>query len=66
MLYWYTEAITGAFQVPLMVKNLPTNTGEKRDAGSVPGWGRFFGGGYGNLFQHPSLENPNGQRILVG
>ena len=41
-----------------MVKNLPTNTGDKRDVGSVPGWGRFLGGGHGNRFKYPCLENP--------
>ena len=31
----------GASQVKLEVKNLPTNTGDVRDVGSVPGSGRF-------------------------
>ena len=29
-----------------MVKNLPTNAGDIRDMGSLPGSGRFLGGGH--------------------
>ena len=29
-----------AFQVLLVVKNLPANSGDRRDAGSIPGLGR--------------------------
>ena len=36
------------------------------DPGSVPGLGRFPGGGHGNPFQYSCLENPQGQRNLVG
>ena len=28
------------------------------DAGSIPGSGRFPGGGHGNLLQYSCLENP--------
>ena len=41
-----------------MVKNLPANAGDVRDVGSIPGLGRFPGGGNGNLLQYPCLENP--------
>ena len=34
-----------AFWVVLVVKNLPTNVGDLRDTGSIPGWGRFPEGG---------------------
>ena len=34
-----------------MVKNLLANTGDVRDAGSVPGLGRFPGGGDSNPLQ---------------
>ena len=27
-------------QVVLVIKNLPANSGDKRDTSSVPGWGR--------------------------
>ena len=36
------------------------------DLGSIPGLGRFPGGGHGNPFQYSCLENPHGQRSLVG
>ena len=36
------------------------------DLGSIPGLGRSSGGGYGNILQYPCLENPHGQRSLVG
>ena len=42
----------------LMVKNLPVNAGNTRDVGSIPGSGRFLGGGHGNPFQYSVLENP--------
>ena len=32
----------------------------------IPGFGRSPGGGYGNPFQYSCLENPHGQRSLVG
>ena len=34
--------------------------------GSVPGLGRSPGGGHGNPLQYSGLENPHGQRSLVG
>ena len=34
--------------------------------GSIPGLGRSPGGGHGNPFQYSCLENPHGQRSLVG
>ena len=36
------------------------------DLGSIPGLGRFPGEEYGKLLQYPCLENPHGQRRLVG
>ena len=33
--------IDRAFQVALVVKNQPANAGDRRDAGSIPGMGRF-------------------------
>ena len=36
------------------------------DLGSIPGLGRSPGGGQGNLLQYSCLENPHGQRSLVG
>ena len=40
-----------------MVKTLPANAGETRDAGSIPGLERSPGGGNGNLPQYSWLEN---------
>ena len=37
-----------AFQVALVVKNLPTNSGDVRDMDSIPELGRSSGGGHGN------------------
>ena len=36
------------------------------DLGSIPGLGGSPGGGHGNPFQYSRLENPHGQRSLVG
>ena len=48
----------GASQVALVVKNLPANAGDAKDAGVIPGWGRSPGGGNGNLVQDSCLGNP--------
>ena len=52
--------------VVLVVKNLSANAGDVRDAGSIPGSGRSPGGKHDNPLQYSCLENPQGQRILVG
>ena len=49
---------SGASQVALVVKNPPANAGDIGDPGSTPGWGRFPGGGHGNLLQYSCLTNP--------
>ena len=36
-----SSGVTWAFQVVLVVKNPPANTGDIRDIGSIPGSGRF-------------------------
>ena len=36
------------------------------DLGSIPELGRPSGGGYGNPLQYSCLENPHGQRSLMG
>ena len=41
-----------------MVKNSPANAGDLRYMSSVPGSGRFPGGGHGNPLQYSCLENP--------
>ena len=47
----------GASQVTLVVKNPLTNSGDIRDVGSIPRWGRS-GGGHGSPLQYSHLENP--------
>ena len=44
-------------------KEFPCNVG---DLGLVPGLGRSPGGGHNDPFQYSGLENPHGQRSLVG
>ena len=36
------------------------------DPDLIPGLGRSPGGGHGNLLQYSCLENPHGERNLVG
>ena len=52
--------LSEAYQVVLMEKNLPVNTGDGdiRDVGSIPGSGRSPGGGNDNPLQYSCLENP--------
>ena len=40
-----------------MVKNLPADVGDVRDAGLIAGLGRASGGGNGNPIQYSCLEN---------
>ena len=47
-----------ASQVALVVKNSPANAEEVRALGLIPGLGSSPGGGNGNPFQYPCLENP--------
>ena len=45
-------------QVVLEVKNLPANSGDVGDLGSIPGLGRYPGVGNSNPLQYSYLENP--------
>ena len=45
------------FQVALVVKNPPANTGDKRNVSSISGLERSLGGGHGNPRQYSCLEN---------
>ena len=38
-------------------------TGSIRDSGSIPGLGRFPGGGHSNPAQHSCLENPKDRGV---
>ena len=42
----------------ILVKNPPTNAGDTRSLGSIPGSGRPSGVGKGNPLQYSCLENP--------
>ena len=58
----------GASQVASVVKNLPLNAGDTRDAGSLPRSGRSPGEGNGTLLQYSCLKipwtgEPGGQTI---
>jgi len=41
-----------------VIKNPPTNAGDARDVGSIPGFGRFPEEGNGNPHQYFCLGNP--------
>ena len=45
------------FPGDLVAKNLPANAGAAGNAGSIPGLGRFPGGGNGNPLQYSCLGN---------
>ena len=58
-----------ASQVVLVVKNLPANAGDVRDAGSIPGLERFPGGGNATHFsilawRIPQTEEPGGLQSI--
>ena len=50
------------YQVALVVRSPPTNAGDVKDEGSIPGPGRSHGEGHGNPLQYPGLENPMDRR----
>ena len=41
-----------------MVNTLPTNAGDVKDMGLIPGSGRSPGGGHSNPLQYSCLKNP--------
>ena len=49
---------TMGFPGVLVVKNPPSNAGNIRDKGSIPGSERSLGGEYGNSLQYSCLKNP--------
>ena len=57
--------MSGASQVALLVKNPPAKAEDTRDAGSIPGSGRFPGEGMATPLQYSCLENPV-DRSLAG
>ena len=50
--------LTWASQVALVVKYLPANAGDIRDADWIPETERSLEGGHGNPLQYSCLENP--------
>ena len=59
MLLWaYLHVYWGVPRWWLVVKNPLASAGDKRDAGSIPGWGRSLGGMQDNPLQYSCLENP--------
>ena len=55
--YILSYLIIIASQVALLVKHLPANAGDAKDAGSIPGSGRSPEVGNGNPLQYPCLDN---------
>ena len=55
---WRRHTDIGASRVALVLKNPPANAKDKRDLGSIPGSGRFPGGGHSNPLQYSCLGNP--------
>ena len=53
---WFSKCV--GFPRGAVVKNLPANTGDTSDVGSVTESGRSPGGGNGNPIQYSCLENP--------
>ena len=45
----------------LVVKNLPTNAGDAKDEGLIPGSGIYPGGGHSNPLQYSCLKNSMGR-----
>ena len=45
-----------------MIKSLPANAGDLRDAALVPRWKRSSGVGNGSLLQYFCLDNPTDRR----
>ena len=57
-IFKYIYAPLWASKLALVVKKLPANAGDARDADLIPGSGRSPGGGHGNPLQYSCLENP--------
>ena len=69
---FYLISFTVNSPVLLMATGFPGGSEGKEpacnagDLGSIPGLGRFPGGGYGDPLQYSCLENPQGERHLTG
>ena len=66
------EKLTRYCKATISNKGFPGGSAAKEsacnagDLDSTPGLGRSPGGGHGNALQYSCLENPHGQRSLVG
>ena len=57
--------MTGASQMALVVKNLPANAGDVRDAGSIPGWEKGMAAHSSILaWRIPWTEEPGGLQSM--
>jgi len=56
--FYNKEWLKGDSHGGLVVKNSPSNAGDLRDVGLIPGQGRSPRGGNSNPLQHSCLENP--------
>ena len=65
-IFGYICSTRWAFQVTLVVKNLPANAGDARDVGSIPGLGRFPGVEKGHPIPVFLPRKIHGQRSLRG
>ena len=53
-------------QVALAVENLSVHAADIRDTSPITGSERSSGGAHGNPLEYSCLENPHGQKNLVG
>ena len=60
---WFSQGICTEVEFLGHIKNLPENAG---DSGLIPGLEIHPRGKHGNPLQYSCLENPHGQRSLVG
>ena len=58
LFYGLVTSIFRAFEVTLMVNNVPANAGDARDWDLIPGSGRYSGERNGNSLQYSCLGNP--------
>ena len=58
--------MTSEIMLPLCGSDCKESAGKVGDLGLIPWLGRSTGGGHGNPLQYSCLENPHGQRSLVG
>ena len=60
----YLVSLEGSFPGGTEVKNPPANAGDTGDTGSIPGLGRFPGGGNGYPLQYSCLGNTTDRGVL--